>query len=1037
MALSSSMSSSVPPPPTVQNAGAPEIDGPGVQRRKFSISATLAKFYWNYPVFFCLLEFVVVMSLGALVVIEHGFPKFDDASVGIESRGTEIKNRLIPLEILLRKDDDILTISPRNLIQSVSSASVESFTQPLLPVSPMDKPPPEPKQPSKKTTSKRPSEQPSEQPSTSVDSVNICGNPAPNGFRIVFQQSSSQSRLLTPESLISMCRHDDVIVRKTTHFQAACALDGQGSCCATWSVANYVALLANKSSCYHITQGDVNHVNKLLLRCAPFYSSGQLRAGCSTSRNCVGIPLECTEWDAIYSIFFYLTPSEFDSDAVNEGAINLQMTLHVYPLSDRAAEVRSIFLDNIHGRTLDDGITKVLGIGVDILRVKLTTYSDILHTDFVYIGLGGAVVTAIIWLHMESIFVTVMFLLQMALSLILGYFFHYIVFDFPFFPLYMMLLTIILVIAIGADDAFIFHDILRENQRGSPVGLTWSVVQKTLEEASATMFVTSFTSASALFVTATSSLATVRVFGIYSGMVILCNYILTVLWLPPAVIIGERYFKRICIASSRFDTIKYLKIRIWAAEWSRRVKGLFKRVFRVHLPKGVFKLRFLWLPLFSSLIVVSFVVIFVSPRLTLPTRGGLQLYQLSHPLEMYEHVLMDEFDFERAKSSNLPIIVVWGVVPIDNGNHWDPYDRGYLVMDKSFNLLQQDSQEWLLAFCSSVRNQSFYQDSVYEDCFVESLKEFLEEPCADGSAEAWRFPCCGKTHDDFPYPPDLFQECTEKLMTLRCAPGFCSSVMPGPRFDANNSITALIVQFKSSVLERFEYKETKIFWDDASSWVSSQLASAPPGLQSGWFVTIGEKQPYFLDNTLSFANGAVSSLGYSILIAAVVILLTTRNFVILVFVVLSIGGAVATTLACLVCAGWELNVFEASILALIVGLSVDFTLHYGVAYLRASGVGRSARSEHAISTLSSANTMAALSSFMAGAMMLPATVLAFRQLGIALQVTMVSSWSFGIFFFIPLCRVIGPEADCGQLGPLLVGLCRRCRQSAHDISNMI
>ncbi|XP_072163988.1 protein dispatched homolog 1-like [Diadema setosum] len=1017
MPLSSSVSTSIPPPPppspTVLNSGASVSDGLGMRRRKFSIFATLAKSYWNYPVFICLLEFVIVMSLGAFVVVEHGFPKFDDASEGIESRGTEIHNRLIPLENLLRKDD-VLTTSPRSsngVTQSVPSDSVASFTQPSSVMS----------------TSRR--------PSASGDLVNVCGNPDGNGFRMVFQPSSQDSQILTPESLISTCRHDDVIVRNTTHFQAACARDGQGSCCATWSVANYVALLANKSSCYDITQGDVNRVNQLLLRCAPFYSSGELRAGCSTSRNCVGVPLECTEWDAIYSIFFYLTPSEFDSDAVNDGDINLQMTLHVYPISEGAEEVGSIFLDNIHSRTLDDGTTKVLGIGVDTRGIKLSTYSDILRRDFVYIGIGGAVVTAIIWLYMESIFVTVMVLLQMALSLILGYFFYYTVFDFTFFPV-MTLLAIILVIAIGADDAFIFHDILRENQRVSPVGFTWPVVQKTLGEASATMFVTSFTSASALFVTATSAVTTVRVFAIYAGIVILLNFILTVLWLPPAIMISERYLKRIRILPSKYNTNKKQTIRIWVTTRSRRVVGLFKRIFKVHLPKLVSKFRFLWLFLFSSLIVVSFVVIFVFPGLTFPTRGGLQLYKLSHPFEIYDHVLKDEFDFERAKLSHLPIIVVWGVVPIDNGNHWDPYDRGYLVMDKSFNLLQPDSQMWLLDFCSSVRNQSFYQNStlVYEDCFVESLKEFLEEPCANGSAEAWRFPCCGKTHDDFPYPPDLFDECTEKLMTLRCTPGFCSPAMPGPRFDANNSIVTLIVQFGSSVLGRFEYEETKIFWDDASSWVSSQVASAPPGLQSGWFATISDSQPYFLDNTLSFANGAINSSGYSILIAAVVVLFTTRNLVIVALVVLSIGGAVATTVASLVFAGWELNVFEASMLALIVGLSVDFTLHYGVAYLRASGVGRSARSEHAISTLSSANTMAALSSFMAGALMLPATVLTFRQLGIALQVTMVSSWSFGTFFFISLCRVVGPQADCGQLGPLLMSLCCGCRQRGVDIS---
>ena len=111
-------------------------------------------------------------------------------------------------------------------------------------------------------------------------------------------------------------------------------------------------------------------------------------------------------------------------------------------------------------------------------------------------------------------------------------------------------------------------------------------------------------------------------------------------------------------------------------------------------------------------------------------------------------------------------------------------------------------------------------------------------------------------------------------------------------------------------------------------WTRIQLRSAPPGLKNGWFTSHLE----FYDLQRSIATGMPRAIGVSIAIATVVAFLTTLNVLVTLHAMLSITGCVFATVGVLVMLGWELNLLESVTITVAVGLSMDFTLHYAMAY---------------------------------------------------------------------------------------------------------
>ncbi|KAK6022502.1 hypothetical protein OSTOST_11799 [Ostertagia ostertagi] len=116
--------------------------------------------------------------------------------------------------------------------------------------------------------------------------------------------------------------------------------------------------------------------------------------------------------------------------------------------------------------------------------------------------------------------------------------------------------------------------------------------------------------------------------------------------------------------------------------------------------------------------------------------------------------------------------------------------------------------------------------------------------------------------------------------------------------------------------------------------------------------------------------------------------------------VITCACIIACSVGCVTLLGWEIGVLEAVILVLVVGLSFDYTLHFGAA-LPKTGC-KSHRIQRAAQLAAVPVSLSASTSFLAGASMLFSQTHAFSQVGVFLIVLTLCSWVFATFFFLPL-----------------------------------
>ncbi|KAG7251030.1 hypothetical protein CRUP_000810, partial [Coryphaenoides rupestris] len=806
-----------------------------------------------------------------------------------------------------------------------------------------------------------------------------------------------------------------VQVRSHPLYSSLCQRTSDASCCPSWTLGNYVAMLTNRSSCQKITDRDVNHTLRVLRSCAKFYHNGTLGPDCwdmATRRKdqlkCANVPRKCTKYNAVYQILHFLVDKDFLSTKSLEAAPPQVLTHSLlFSPTERGDTMMSIYLDNFENWNASDGVTAVTGIEFGI---KHSLFQDYLLTDTVYPAIAVVIVLVVMCVYTRSIFITLMTIIAIISSLSVSYFLYRVVLRFHFFP-FMNLTALIILVGVGADDAFVLCDVWNYTRLDRPGAELSETVGVALQHAALSMFVTSFTTAAAFYANYVSNITAIRCFGVYAGTAILVNYILMVTWLPAVVVLHERYLPSVfpppCAAPPAQRGAPGGGGGVVLAAWlgachavqrclavvSEASRGFFEKV----LPCVVIRLRYLWLLSFLALTVGGAYVVCVDPRMKLPSLelAEFQVFRSSHPFERYDADFKKLFMFERVQNGedlHMPITIVWGVTPEDNGDPLDPKNKGRLVLDGAFDIASPASQLWLLNFCQKLRNQSFVFQSEEQDftsCFMETFKQWMENrDCEETSVV---YPCCSQS--SFPYRREIFELCIKRaIMELdRNTVYHLDSKTPGPRFDINDTIRAIVLEFQSTYLE--------------------ELLSAPPGLGHGWFISNLE----FYDLQDSLSGGTLVAMALSVGVAFSVMLLTTWNVIISLYAILSIAGTIFVTVGSLVLLGWELNVLESVTISVAVGLSVDFAVHYGVAYRLAPQPDREGKVVFSLSRMGSAIAMAALTTFVAGAMMMPSTVLAYTQLGTFMMLIMCVSWAFATFFFQCLCRCLGPQGSCGQI----------------------
>ncbi|XP_051952053.1 protein dispatched homolog 1-like [Xyrauchen texanus] len=851
----------------------------------------------------------------------------------------------------------------------------------------------------------------------------FCDVPGDSYSRIVFASAEGKN-LWNIQAIKSMCNFDNTRVRSHPQYLDLCQRTTAASCCPSWTLGNYIAVLTNKSSCHKITERDVSHTLKILRSCAKYYHNGTLGPECwdintrKKDLKCGSVPRKCTKYNAVYQIFHFLVDKDFlNPKNTDYLPPNLKYSMLFSP-TEKGETMMNIYLDNFENCNSSDGITTITGIEFGI---KHNLFQDYLLTDTMYPAIAIVIVLVVMCVYTRSMFITLMTMFAIISSLIVSYFLYRVVFNFDFFP-FMNLTALIILVGIGADDAFVLCDVWNFTKFDKPNSELSENVSVTLQHAALSMFVTSFTTAAAFYANYVSNITAIRCFGVYAGTAILVNYILMVTWLPAVVVLHERYLVNLFTCSR----LQHQQTSGNATFWTNLCQTVNKCLFAISEASGIFfdkvlpciviKLRYLWLLWFMAMTVGGAYVVCVNPKMKLPSLelSEFQVFRSSHPFERYDAEYKKLFMFERVNHGedlHMPITIIWGVNPVDNGDPLNPKNKGKLTLDTTFNIANPASQMWILNFCQKLRNQSFVFQSEEQDftsCFMETFKQWMENQDCD---EASVYPCCSQS--TFPYKQDVFELCIKRaIMELdRSTIYHLDSKTPGPRFDINDTIRAIVLEFQSTYHFTLAYEKMHQFYKEVDAWIEEELKDAPDGLSYGWFVSNLD----FYDLQDSLSDGTLIAMALSVVVAFSVMLLTTWNIIISLYAIISIAGTIFVTVGSLVLLGWELNVLESVTISVAVGLSVDFAVHYGIAYRLAPEPDREGKVVFSLSRMGSAIAMAALTTFVAGAMMMPSTVLAYTQLGTFLMLIMCISWAFATFFFQCMCRCLGPQGTCGQI----------------------
>lgn len=942
----------------------------------------------RFPWIFILAPVLLASTLLPLIIYLSDLPSFHEPRKGFETRRTLISNQLLAYKLLLKKSLGFKDYFNADISNNGKKADDDDddFNEE--------------------------EDEDFDESSEAITSDNIgddnffCGRPDDGYSKIVYEGKDERS-LFNFDDLRAICIfEEDMLERHKNSFAKYCdkAVYGIASCCKSFSLPNYVALFSGKTSCRDITDLDFvlfKDVVNVCLGNVTVYKQilknpvKELpkKDACNSS-DC----LKCFNNSSLLEdILFYITDESFSRSILNWHLKNLRTIL---PLS-RGLSSKDFFYD----LEFSDLSSENFSVVAMDFGLKQEIFDELLIRDTYLCLCGIFCISCLLFCYTRSFLITLGTLLQIFMSLIFTYSVYRYVFGFSFFP-FLNMLAIVILIATGVDNTFVIYHIWcqlkLQNHQASTIH---DAMRQTLSHAFKSLFVTSATTSAALFSGFVSDVIVLKCFAIFSGTSLVFHFFVAMLMMPAVIVLHVKCSAGAICFGGKFQS------------FCSRIDNACADFFQTCIFQLIIRFKWIWVCLFSTIGLISFFIVSVTPKLKLPSSNNLQLFIKTHPFEVYEMIYKEKFAFDKPgfyAAHRMPLRFVWGLRTDDEGSVLDPDDDGKMVTDPSFDIATPAAQQFLFDFCRKVRMTEYFKPKPgfkLSNCFIEKFKLLMSGSCRDVHKKDIR-PCC--IDSKFPYTKDVFDKCLNYFLPKIAYSNLFEQDYKevGLRFNANYSkILALIIEFTSNQSYKPSYVEMQKLYNSMKGFTDIYLQyNAPTEMSNGWFLSdLG-----FYDLQHSLVVGTPISLFLSIAVAAIFAFVTTRNVMITGLAMLSISTSIMITIAILVLDGWELEVFESMSISLAVGLSIDYALHYGIAYQHSQGDSRQSKVIQTI-RMSSAVALAAATTFFVGLFLVPSVVLAYRQLAIFLMTVTSISWLCSTFFYMSLLVLIGPRGTFGEV----------------------
>ncbi|CAB9514430.1 dispatched homolog 1 [Seminavis robusta] len=616
---------------------------------------------------------------------------------------------------------------------------------------------------------------------------------------------------------------------------------------------------------------------------------------------------------------------------------------------------------------------------------------------------GSALVTAVaIMVHTKSLFLTIVGLVQISFSFPLAYFVYHFICGFTFFP-FLNFIGVFVVFAMGADHVFVAVDKWKNARLAMPGATTEEIAARALPDAASAMFLTTSTTACAFFGTAICPVAPVRLFSIFCGLLITFDYVLDVFLMFPCLCIydGYRDSSNCCIsccccrrtAADNDD----LEIQDSSSEGEDETPLRTSLIRRILL--GYYNLlhKIRW-PLLAASAIAFIVCCIFASSLGLPNSSDVRVLKPSVEFEKrwaWGGKLLYEALEKKAGSE---AFVIWGVQAADTGDHSNPESWSTLVLDDTFDPSTQAAQSYLKDYCPRFLAKEFASIPDDYECPINRFDTWLQTQSAAASSDSlYETYCAGASA--LPMDSNAFHACFTAWAQLEQETSVLSR---------NGVVEVMYFSFNSRVRYDSPNEALDSEWNMIEDWMNSDRNDNAPEEASNAFFSSHDF--WWYDTNSNMFRTAYGSAAIALAAAGAIILISSRSLVMTLFSVLSIGYVLASVTAMMVAVGWDLGFLESICFAILIGVSVDFVIHFSHAYVALPGdVSRERRTKHALIDMGPSILAAAFTTLAGAMVMLFCVITFFTKFAMVLFFTIIQATIGSFVVFLTLTDCIGPR----------------------------
>ena len=673
----------------------------------------------------------------------------------------------------------------------------------------------------------------------------------------------------------------------------------RGSCCRSWSLVNYITFLSGKKSYKDLSQRDVDEFKVVLKVCDGKCGMEEcVRYGCS-KHNAVIQTLKNDILDKTYE---------------KGGKLKYVMT-HLAISKGLASKD---FYEKIKDERMVEGVVKVVAMDFDL---RFYVFDQYLIKDLFKATPSFVCIVVILLLYTGSPLVTLFTFLNISITLVISTFVYIFVFNINFFP-FLNLLVVIILYATGVDAMFVFVHVM-SLKKSRPIELPLQeIFSRRLSSALAGFASASAATCVAYLSGGLSDVAVLKCFAIFASLSVVVHFVVSLLFMPSVIVLNQRI-------SLRFLTNLYA----FSSCLETFISSIHSSI-SAFITLIIHRLRIFLVFVFSALTLILVLLFALNLDSFLPSVGEFKLLVDQHPFEMFESISREHFVSETFTNSgfrNLSMRFVWGVVPVNTGRYLAQEVEGdveYTALDLS----SKKTQVFLYRFCRKVRASKYYTRTIglnRNNCFMDEFRVLMARGCVDIDGVRLE-PCCSVSR--FPYQKKVFNKCFKSLM-----PTLAKNVLlysyrktAGLRFNSNfTELKAIVVEFVSNIPSDADYGRLKEFHNDMQAFTRKNIHNrAPKSLKAGWF----NSELTLFDLQQSLLKGILTSLLITFVAICIVCCISTGLTLLSLISALTITFSTTTSLITLLLSGWTFNVFESMAFSLVVGLSIDFTLHNAVLF---------------------------------------------------------------------------------------------------------